>query len=231
MFHRLMLLVLLCLFWRPAHAQTPSELSPATKALLERAEAGDVEAQFRLATAYDWGEGAPRDGDAALRWYRRAAEAGDAEAQNSLGSALQAEGKYEEAKQWYERAAAQDHDLGTNNLGGLYDRGLGVPQDRKKALELFLRSAELGWSEAMWNIANLYGAGYLGDAPDFFMACVWSTRAIAHSGAGSPVHDRAAPALRYTHSRLSKTDRERCRTEAAAWTPRASARTTMPPAP
>jgi len=41
-----------------------------------RAEAGDIEAQYRLAQLHSTGDGAPHDLEAAARWYRAAAEAG-----------------------------------------------------------------------------------------------------------------------------------------------------------
>lgn len=151
-------------------------LSSETKALIVKAEAGDIDAQFRVGAAYDYGKGAPRDGNEAMKWYRMAAERGNAEAQNSVGSGLQEEKRYEEALSWYEKAAAQGHPLATNSLAYLYDLGLGVKQDRRKGFELYSRAADLGWAEAMWNIANMYGAGQLGEK-DMVSACVWAMRA------------------------------------------------------
>ena len=151
-------------------------LSSETKALIVKAEAGDTDAQFRVGAAYDFGKGAPRDGVEAMKWYRMAADRGNAEAQNSVGSGLQAEKRYEEALPWYEKASTQGHALATNNLAYLHDIGLGVKQDRRKGFELYSRAADLGWAEAMWNIANMYGAGQLGDK-DMVSACVWSKRA------------------------------------------------------
>jgi hypothetical protein len=77
---------------------------------------------------------------------------------------------------WYELASKQGHALATNNLAYLYDLGLGVPQDRRRAADLYLQSANLGWPEAMWNLANMYGAGQLGPT-DFEAAWVWTLRA------------------------------------------------------
>jgi hypothetical protein len=117
-------------------------LSSETKALIVKAEAGDTDAQLRVGAAYDFGKGAPRDGNEAMKWYRMAAEQGNAEAQNSVGSGLQAEKRYAEALPWYEKASAQGHALATNNLAYLYDLGLGVTQDRRKGFELYSRAAQ-----------------------------------------------------------------------------------------
>jgi hypothetical protein len=40
---------------------------------------------------------------------------------------------YAQARQWYEKAAAQGHALAQNNLAELYFAGLGVPQDYVRA--------------------------------------------------------------------------------------------------
>ena len=37
----------------------------------------------------------------------------------------------------------------------MYDYGTGVPQDRKRAAELYLRAAKLGMPAAMFNIASM----------------------------------------------------------------------------
>jgi hypothetical protein len=50
--------------------------APELREIRVRAEAGDAEAQYRLAQLYSTGEGAPHDLDAAARWYRAAAETG-----------------------------------------------------------------------------------------------------------------------------------------------------------
>jgi len=196
-------------------------LSSETKALITKAEAGDINAQFFVGSAYDSGKGAPRDGNEAVRWYRMAAERGHVEAQNSLGSVFQAEKRYEEALPWYEKASAQGHALATNNLAYLYDLGLGVKQDRRKGFELYSRAADLGWAEAMWNIANMYGAGQLGEK-DLVAACIWAFRArkfaapherqlLTHLGRVIPYFERSLSAEQLTS----------CREQSETWAPTA----------
>lgn len=53
--------------------------------LLEKAQAGDAEAQFQLAEAYEDGNGMPQDDELAAQWYRKSAEQGNAKAENGLG--------------------------------------------------------------------------------------------------------------------------------------------------
>lgn len=194
-------------------------LSSETKALVAKADAGDINAQFSVGSAYDTGKGAPRSAENAMKYYLMAAERGHVEAQNSVGSGLQAEKRYSEALPWYERASAQGHALATNNLAYLYDLGLGVKQDRQKGFELYTRAADLGWAEAMWNIANIYGAGQLGKS-DLVMACVWTVRArkfaaptenqlIAHTARVMPQLERM----------LSPDQLVTCKQQGGSWSP------------
>ena len=85
----LMSFVLILAFTLPSHADWFT--SAETKELITKADAGDIEAQFRVGSIYDTGNGAPSSRDKAEKYYRMAAEQGHAEAQNSLGSGLQAE--------------------------------------------------------------------------------------------------------------------------------------------
>lgn len=190
--------------------------------LIVKADAGDVKAQFLVGVAYDTGEGAPRNGENAIKYYRMAAEQGYAHAQNSLGSILQAEKRYAEALLWYEKAAAQGHALATNNLAYLHDMGLGVSQDRQKGFELYSRAAELGWAEAMWNMANMYGAGQLGEI-DLVMACVWTYRAGKFA---KPAERRLVTYARQVLSKLESTmtadQLSACWQQGDAWSPQAA---------
>jgi tetratricopeptide (TPR) repeat protein len=146
------------------------------------------------------------------------AEAGNAEAQNSMGSYAQEAGKYEEARGWYEKAAAQNHDLALNSLGYLYDLGLGVPQDRRKGFEFYTRAANLGEPEAMWNIANMYGLGQLGPK-DMHMACIWVFRANRFAAPGSRVEKPAQQGVARLRQMLSANDLQRCISESSNWSP------------
>lgn len=209
--------VLTAAFTFPSHADWFT--SDETKELITKADAGDMEAQFQVGNIYDTGNGAPSSSEKAKKYYRMAAEQGYVEAQNSLGSLFQAEKNYAEAKLWYERAATQNHPWATNSLGYLYNLGLGVPQDRTKGFELYSRAADLGWAEAMWNIANMYGAGEFGKK-DMVMACAWSVRAQRFSGYQTPrlqaYLDRVLPQLGKT---LTSEEWASCQQQGNSWTP------------
>ena len=77
----------------------------------------------------------------ALKVWLGQAEAGDAEAQNYVGEiylkGLGTEPDYAKAKEWFEKAAAQNSRRARINLGYLYEQGLGVDRDIAKALNLY----------------------------------------------------------------------------------------------
>ena len=153
----LILLALSCFISSALAAETEIEILTAV------AEQGDADAQFRLASCFDYGCGAQQDRKLAVVWYKKAAEQGHAIAQNSLGSLYQAgegiEQDYAEAHHWYESAADNGLPQGLHNLAYMYDLGLGVPEDNVKALHLYRRAAEGGHVEAMFNIGLTYAVG------------------------------------------------------------------------
>ncbi len=213
------LVVSLCLLTFSNSVLADWFLSSEVKELIAKADEGDLKAQFRVGSAYDFGHGAPRSVDKALKYYSLAAEQGYDEAQNSLASGLQAAQRYSEALTWYEKAAAQNHALATNNLAYLYDLGLGVPQDRRKGFELYSRAANLGWAESMWNLANMYGAGQVGDV-DMVMACVWTVRANKFAkGYDRQLKTHVSRVLPRIAATLTTEQIASCDKQAEAWSP------------
>ncbi|MEX8519578.1 MAG: tetratricopeptide repeat protein [Leptothrix sp. (in: b-proteobacteria)] len=208
-----------------ASAAAPAASAPPTAefiALQGRAQAGNAQAQFDLGKAYELAQGsggAPRDFDHALPWYRKAAEQGHAEAQSRLGAYYSAIDKHAEALPWLEKAAAQKHALATHKLASMYDFGQGVAQDGGKAVALYEKAADLGWPEAMWNLANIYGSGRYGER-DMDQACVWATRARKYAEPNyRAVLEQIKKRLPGLERSFSAERLERCRAQAEAWMP------------
>ncbi|MEK6204273.1 MAG: sel1 repeat family protein, partial [Amylibacter sp.] len=88
----------------------------ALKEFKPLAEQGHIGAQSNLGTLYSIGKGVPQDYTEAVKWYRLAAEQ-----------------SYAEAVKWYRLAAEQGHASAQYNLGTLYSKGNGVPQDNALA--------------------------------------------------------------------------------------------------
>jgi hypothetical protein len=127
-------------------SQRPKWTEANWKALLARAQHGDVGAQFWLGAGYEQGWFGKADFREALKWLRKAAAHGDPDAQNTLGQMYEdgegVEQNYALAAKWYLKATEHVPDLGgagqgRNNLGLLYLDGLGVPKDYVQAYMWF----------------------------------------------------------------------------------------------
>ncbi len=108
----------------------------------QAADLGYAPAQYRLAKAYERGEGGvAKNLSEARRWTERAARAGNRKAMHDLAVYF-AEGEggrqdYVSAVEWFRKAADYGLSDSQYNLGVLYEQGLGVSQDEGEALYWF----------------------------------------------------------------------------------------------
>jgi TPR repeat protein len=93
------------------------------------------------------------------------------------GADSEESGNYQEAFQWYCKAANQGYAPAQVNLGALYAEGHGVPQDFQEALAWYQKAADQGYSLAQFNLGVMCIAGQGGIARDHLMAYVWFSRA------------------------------------------------------
>ena len=117
-------------------ASTRGDYATAIMLLRPMADHGNAAAQFRLGVMYDNGEGVPEDHVQAVAWYRKAADQGYAAA-------------HAQAMDWYRKAAAQGQADAQKNLGGMYAKGEGVPQDLVQALKWLSLAAAQGDADAI----------------------------------------------------------------------------------
>lgn len=118
---------------------------------------------------------------------RTAASQGDAEAQFALGlffAAGPAPQDYAHAREWYQKAADQNHHLAQFNLGQMFAHGQGQPKSDSMALMWIRRAADGGDAGAQYNMANRYARSCLHgsemDASESRIeAYKWFTRAAA----------------------------------------------------
>jgi uncharacterized protein len=119
-----------------------------------KAEAGDPEAQFRLAMMYDVGVGAPKSYTESGKWYLKAASAGVAEAQFQLGVRYYEHGKtakenYVNAFSWFYKAANQGMAEAQYNVALMYQLGRGVPTNRVEGYKWYVIAAAQGYPKAL----------------------------------------------------------------------------------
>ena len=107
MLRRFMIALTLSLCASPGNSATAQPKSDY-QAIFQKANQGNVEAQFNLGTIYYQGNGIPQDYEKALHWYLKAAAQGHPHAQLGLGT-LYANGhgvrkNHTKAKEWFAKS-------------------------------------------------------------------------------------------------------------------------------
>jgi TPR repeat protein len=169
---------------KPTATEKAASSADQLKALRQKAEKGDAEAQYRLAVALRTGQGAPKDDAAAVKWYRAAADQGHPGAQNNLGwmyySGYGVPHDDPQAVSWFRKAADQGDQDSQYNLGMMYLTGRGVKRDDVEAAGWFRKAAEQGDAGAQFTLGVVYERG-LGVKPDAVEAHVWYDLASTRS--------------------------------------------------
>lgn len=137
---------------QPSAQSKPAALTPASFPALERAQAGDAQAQFELGQAYEDGKGVPQDDDRAAEWFRKSAEQGNAQGQNSLG-VMYAQGRgvkrdKEEAVRWYRKAAKEGLPEAIYNVAISYYNGEGTDPNLSYAATWMMLASRKGDAQA-----------------------------------------------------------------------------------
>ena len=160
----------------------------ALKWFQKAADAGNAAGQFNLARLLFIGaEGVPKDEEKSRFLLRTSAEAGYPPAQAQLGGyveslAARSENKAQiiEAREWYEKAAAQGQPDALLALARYYDGGLGgLEVSAEKAFESCFRASKAGSVVAMNEMAVRYQKG-AGIRQDSVAAIGWFTLAAQH---------------------------------------------------
>ena len=131
--------------------------------LIRKAELGDREANKKLGFMYFWGDVIPQNDRKSFEYMKKAADAGDGDAQAHVAQSLEAGiwgapcKDIKLAKKYFDLALAQNNAhaqwcIGHNYKGGYYD----YPQDKRKAFEYFLKSAENGSDKGQLETALCY---------------------------------------------------------------------------
>ena len=178
---------------------------PYSHELVQRAEAGDANAQYHLGVYCEsYARIMPTISnetvidmnlklELAVYWYRKAAEQGNMNAQYNLGRyyeliwEVDGAKDYEEAIKWYTKAEEQGDKRSQERLGHLYFWGYGVKQDLKEAVKWYKKSAEQGNVNAQCRLANCYVNG-LGVPKDKKEAIKWYTKALDGDTGGEAQH-------------------------------------------
>lgn len=113
------------------------------EAISEAISKGGVDAIYGEALKYQYGFGVSCDSNRAERLYLKAAEQGHLYSSLRLFHMLREQGRYDEAVKWLRRAADRGDASASWLLGGMYERGKGVPQDAVEAIKWYALSGTL----------------------------------------------------------------------------------------
>ncbi len=134
-------------------------LQDDVEALKQKAEQGDVQAQYNMGMLYEQGKGVPKSYTEAAKWLKKAADNGFVQAQLRLAYYYEVgaftDMNYVEAARYYNLAAQQGNAQAMNTLGRYYMDGLGVKKDLNKAKDLFEGALKGGNREAENNLKKL----------------------------------------------------------------------------
>lgn len=161
----------------------------ALRELLPLADAGNIEAQFKVGRIYYRNKAVPRDIEKSILYYKRAASAGFVLAQYNLGNVLIKEKgpnkSVADGIKWLDRAAASGYLPAMFNLGVYHDFGEFMPIDYRTALLWYRRAAEKNYATAQLNLGLLYISGR-GTKRDYVEGFKWLFIAKENGEPGKP---------------------------------------------
>jgi localization factor PodJL len=144
------------------------------------AAAGDMAAEYEVASRFAEGRGIAVSNEQAAHWLQRAADQGLPPAQFRLG------GLYEkgigvkkdlaQARDLYTAAADKGNGKAMHNLAVLYAEGINGPADYKTAAHWFRKAADRGITDSQFNLAILYARG-IGVEQNYAESYKWFTLA------------------------------------------------------
>ncbi|MBC8155053.1 MAG: SEL1-like repeat protein [Bacteroidetes bacterium] len=102
--------------------------------------------------------------------------------QNYYSGQSGVEQDYKKAAEWYNRAAKSGSASGQNDLGYMYQLGLGVVQNDTIATLWYRRAAEQGEADAQNSLGNMYANGF-GVKQDYEQAVQWYQKAADQDNA------------------------------------------------
>lgn len=177
-----------------------NKLNLARRLLEEAGARGDPMADGYLGMLHWLGKaGFQADAEEAVKHFRRAAHAGDPLAQVNMALAhLAGVGAARDdaaARDWLDKAAAQDCPPAWHQLGRLAAAGRGEPADQAKARDLWRKAAEQGYAPAM----RAYGATLADHHP--VEALAW-----LYAAAGLAGDETAAKEAKYLAARMRAKD-------------------------
>ena len=160
----------------------PGDDRKALEYFLQAANTGDRVGKYLAGECYYYGKGVPVDVVKAVDFLPEAAALREPRAMDLLGTHFRKLRQFDQARKFYEDAAAEGYSLSLSNLGVLYMNGEGVQRSPEIAANLFKQGAEKGDANGMFFYAGCLAEG-LGLQKDSKAAAEWFKRSAR---AGNP---------------------------------------------
>jgi serine/threonine protein kinase/TPR repeat protein len=154
----------------------------ALEYFLQAANTGDRVGKYLAGECYYYGKGVPVDVAKAVGFLQEAVALHEPRAMDLLGTHFRKLRQFDQARKYYEDAAAEGYPLSLSNLGVLYMNGEGVQRSPEIAANLFKQGAEKGDANGMFFYAGCLEEG-LGLQKDSKAAAEWFRRSAR---AGNP---------------------------------------------
>ncbi len=163
-----------------SNRRQPGDDRRALEYFLQASNTGDRRGKYLAGECYYFGKGVPADPAKAVGFLQEAAALHEPRAMDLLGTHFRKLRQFDQARKYYEDAAAEGYPLSLSNLGVLYMNGEGVQRSPEIAANLFKQGAEKGDPTAMCFYAGCLEEG-LGLQRDSKTAAEWFRRS-AHAG-------------------------------------------------
>lgn len=158
------------------------------KALLTQqtrlANNGNVFSNVFMALCHQNGTGVEKNTDKAIEYFTKAAEMNSADAQRELALCYMNTRKPYEAAPWFKRGADNGDLSSTYYYGKLLHDGNGINKDEQQGFIYLLKSAEAGFTQGQFEIANCYYNGE-GTVKNLEIAAQWYKKAAVKGSAGA----------------------------------------------
>jgi TPR repeat protein len=139
-------------FYEYYEAYNKGDYAGAAVKIEPLAKKGVAEAQYLLATLFEWGKAYRQDWKTAVLWYTKAAEQGHPLAQMHVGLAFElgqgTDQNYFKAQEWYWKAALHGNRFAQYELGKLRYAGKGGQRDVLGAYVMESVAATNGWVDS-----------------------------------------------------------------------------------
>jgi len=150
---RILTLMIVCILPLPSMAfQDDYVWQEKFKKTLPKAEAGDIEAQYELASMYEKGNGVAKSIESAFEWYQKCAEKNNDKCAYKVGydylHGIVVTQDYQKAFKWLNVSADNNNVRAFYFLGTMYEKGNGVGRDLDKAQRWYTRASKGGYSIA-----------------------------------------------------------------------------------